>query len=246
MQELTILRPLRSSKISQGWGENKACTTDNGRIISARGGVCPNGTEPYYLLLNMKGHNGIDYPCIVGEAIVHGASFDGWMKTEVDMAGGKGVDVISDEPVFLPTEYVPASVKPELKRIEQNGRYGYAVHIKMRYWHLSTPLGWDGKKVKHGQIIGLGGNTGASSAPHLHFGMKICDKNGESLEPWNGYNGAQDPTPFLDNTIFAADSVEYLGLGAPQPTPEERKIMNNQLSIARKIFLALRELVYKL
>lgn len=37
------------------------------------------------------------------------------------------------------------------------------------YLHLSRPLVKKGDKVKAGQIVGLSGNTGKSTGPHLHF-----------------------------------------------------------------------------
>jgi len=41
------------------------------------------------------------------------------------------------------------------------------------YGHLSKTLTAAGKKVKKGEIIGLSGNTGRTSGPHLHWGVKI-------------------------------------------------------------------------
>ena len=44
------------------------------------------------------------------------------------------------------------------------------------YGHLSTTSAELGEKVKKGQKIGLSGNTGLSTGPHLHFGMKWKDE----------------------------------------------------------------------
>lgn len=44
------------------------------------------------------------------------------------------------------------------------------------YGHLSTTSAELGQKVKKGQKIGFSGNTGLSSGPHLHFGMKWKDE----------------------------------------------------------------------
>lgn len=41
------------------------------------------------------------------------------------------------------------------------------------YGHLSKTLVEAGKSVERGEIIGLSGNTGRSSGPHLHWGVKI-------------------------------------------------------------------------
>lgn len=41
------------------------------------------------------------------------------------------------------------------------------------YGHLSKTLVKAGESVKRGQLIGLSGNTGRSSGPHLHWGTKV-------------------------------------------------------------------------
>ncbi len=45
--------------------------------------------------------------------------------------------------------------------------HGYS--YKTRYAHMSKILVKQGQKVKRGQVIGLVGNTGLSTAPHLHY-----------------------------------------------------------------------------
>jgi murein DD-endopeptidase MepM/ murein hydrolase activator NlpD len=41
------------------------------------------------------------------------------------------------------------------------------------YGHLSKPLVEAGQSVEKGQVIGLSGNTGRTSGPHLHWGVKV-------------------------------------------------------------------------
>jgi murein DD-endopeptidase MepM/ murein hydrolase activator NlpD len=41
------------------------------------------------------------------------------------------------------------------------------------YGHLSKTLVKQGDVVERGQLIGLSGNTGRTSGPHLHWGMKV-------------------------------------------------------------------------
>jgi murein DD-endopeptidase MepM/ murein hydrolase activator NlpD len=41
------------------------------------------------------------------------------------------------------------------------------------YGHLSKPLAKTGSIVERGEVIGLSGNSGRSSGPHLHWGEKI-------------------------------------------------------------------------
>ena len=48
------------------------------------------------------------------------------------------------------------------------------------YGHLSRVLVVRGDAVMEGQVIGLSGNTGRSTAPHLHFEVR---RNGSSVDP---------------------------------------------------------------
>jgi hypothetical protein len=48
------------------------------------------------------------------------------------------------------------------------------------YGHMSRILVKEGDKVVEGQTIGLSGNTGFSTGPHLHFGLK---ENGHFIDP---------------------------------------------------------------
>ena len=67
-----------------------------------------------------------------------------------------------------------------------NHGFGY----KTRYAHLSKFLVKEGQKIKRGDVIGLVGNTGLSTGPHLHYEVR---KNGQAIDPINFY--FEDLTP---------------------------------------------------
>ncbi len=79
-------------------------------------------------------------------------------------------------------------------RIEKvvNSRRGYGKHViidhgfgyETLYAHMSKINVRRGQKVKRGDVIGLVGNTGISSAPHLHYEVI---KDGKKINPANFY-----------------------------------------------------------
>jgi murein DD-endopeptidase MepM/ murein hydrolase activator NlpD len=74
-------------------------------------------------------------------------------------------------------------------RVAQAGfdsEYGFFVRLRhpdgyeTMYGHLSRLLVTAGEAVDAGQVIGLSGSTGRSTAPHLHFEVFV---DGESIDP---------------------------------------------------------------
>jgi hypothetical protein len=49
------------------------------------------------------------------------------------------------------------------------------------YGHMSKVSVTEGQQINAGDLIGLSGNSGNSTGPHLHFGLK--DTNGEFVDP---------------------------------------------------------------
>jgi hypothetical protein len=122
------------------------------------------GEDPdFYKKFGYAGHNGIDYGVPNG--------------TPVKAAAAGTVALVSFE----------------------NGGYGNYVKLShldgskpysTYYAHLASATVSAGQKVTTATVIGYSNNTGASTGPHLHFGLKI---EGQNL----AYKGYLDPMPYL-------------------------------------------------
>lgn len=84
--------------------------------------------------------------------------------------------------------------------IERNGKgYGNSVTIRhgfgyeTLYGHLSKILVREGQKVKRGDVIGLVGNSGLSTAPHLHYEVM---KNEIKINPVNFFYNDLTPEQY--------------------------------------------------
>ncbi len=184
---LQIFRPVQTDHLTQHFGDNQACAKrlPNGapmrpyQIVNKVNGVCPPGTEDFYKLIGMKGHNGQDQAAWHGEPGYHCALFSGWMQTAHDQDGGLNVMVVSNEPLVECFEGCPK---------------GTTHYILMIYAHGEKCVGWDKKAINPGDNIMLCDNTGDSSGDHCHFAPKWCDEDGKQIHTDNGYSGAFDPT----------------------------------------------------
>lgn len=90
-------------------------------------------------------------------------------------------------------------------RVKQYEKRGYGYYLVLRhpngletvYGHLSQFLVEEGDNVEAGQPIALGGNTGRSTGPHLHFECRIVGK-------------AIDPADIVDFDNFCTFDDSYL------------------------------------
>lgn len=79
-----------------------------------------------------------------------------------------------------------------VKKVAEGQGYGKLVIIdhgfgyETRYGHMSEFKVSEGDKVKRGQVIGLIGNTGLSTGPHVHYEIR---KDGETVDPINYFYG---------------------------------------------------------
>lgn len=76
---------------------------------------------------------------------------------------------------------------------------GWGLYVKLEhgwgqslYAHLLEQNVAQGTQVQAGQVVAFSGNSGISSGPHLHFGLRVAPYN--RADGWGGYT---DPTPYL-------------------------------------------------
>lgn len=103
-----------------------------------------------YGIRHRRNHNGIDIALSVGDTIC--SAFDGKVRFSKSTDTGYGTLIIVRH---------------------DNG-------IETYHGHLSQRLVEEGDRVVAGQPIGLGGNSGRSTGPHLHFECRYC---GQSFDP---------------------------------------------------------------
>lgn len=145
----------------------------------ATGGALPlpGGGNGGYADLGLKGHNGWDLSTGPnGKKVFAVAS--GRVEKFVDSGYGVNARLL-----------VPTSADVELECV-----YGHLQEV--------TKTG----EVQAGEQIGLSDNTGISTGPHLHFGvrLRVRGPNGSSqvLDYHNGYFGYVDPHKFFPLGVF--------------------------------------------
>lgn len=87
--------------------------------------------------------------------------------------------------------------------VGDQGSSGYGKYVRVKtsttevvLGHLSKVLVTDGAFVHAGDKIAYSGNSGFSTASHLHFGLRFLEA-GEIIDYSNGYFGYVDPSPYL-------------------------------------------------
>jgi murein DD-endopeptidase MepM/ murein hydrolase activator NlpD len=119
-----------------------------------------------------------------------------------------GVDMLAPE--GTPVHAADTGTVAVLESIGESGGYGnflclqHRPHLATCYAHLSAVAAGMhiGASVKRGDVIGLVGSTGSSSAPHLHFEVR--------RGPAECQGCAVDPAPFLDGEVPQAVVPEML------------------------------------
>ena len=127
----------------------------------------------------------------------------------------KGIDfVISDDVVCASGDGVIRSVNLDANK-DSAGRYVTIKHADgaiTKYFHLESTNWRVGQQVKQGEKIGIMGNTGIGSGPHLHFELWVNDNH-------------VDPSSYLG--IYSKIGTV---MAIPKPIPKWETILDDKLS----------------
>jgi hypothetical protein len=144
-----------------------------------QGWACPleeNKITSNFGMRSYRWHYGTDLKCNVGDPIR--AAFDGIVRITQYDGGGYGNYILIRH---------------------SNG-------LETLYGHLSATQVKVGQLVKAGEVIGLGGNTGRSTGPHLHYEVRY---QGNPLNPLEMYDFENNLLKF-DTLNVTAESFAYL------------------------------------
>lgn len=130
--------------------------------------------------------------CSVTQLFAENPSSYSWL----DMVGHNGIDLSGG------FRSVVHAIAFGVVMLGQDAGYGKYVRIEGEslitvYAHLDEHRIAHGVYAQAGQVIGTQGNTGNSSATHLHIDIR---KKSDMAE--NGFKGRVDPFPYLDRSRF--------------------------------------------
>lgn len=163
-QELVIPPQDLSDKAIKAADDRKKASTELARSGGSTKRIIPTAKAGGYGLAVPIRHNGISRGLIGGH-------------TGIDYRANVGTSVVSakDGTVVIASES------------GWNGGYGRYVVIThgdgmiTYYAHLSDVRVNPGQRVSQGEVVGLSGNTGRSTGPHLHFELRV---NGVARNPF--------------------------------------------------------------
>ena len=135
-----------------------------------------------YQRFGLSGHNGLDFACPPGTPVRAAAA--GLCARRGDDPHGYGL--------FILLEHTAA------------GGLRYAT----LYAHLQAAAVAPGQTAQAGEVVGLSGNSGFSSGPHLHFELRL---DGKAVDP-APFFAAQPPGP-------APQAGAEQGISSPPDTP---------------------------
>jgi murein DD-endopeptidase MepM/ murein hydrolase activator NlpD len=175
-------------------------------IPPARVGQPFGANPPDYARFGLAGHDGQDFPTPIGTPVL--AAHDGFISASNSSNSAYGL--------YL-------AVAWEEDGVIYENIYGH--FSQLNYPDFPDNVFNKQYPVKAGDVIGLSGNTGNSTGPHLHFGLRMYDLQGQLLNRDNGFLGCVDPMPYLKKENMPQISTQAKGaerrIVLQAATPEE-------------------------
>lgn len=94
--------------------------------------------------------------------------------------------------------------------------------VEFWYCHLSQPIAEPGQTVKQGQVVGLTGDTGNTSGPHLHFEVRVDGVPTDPADFLFNHPGTPGPSPSWAQAYRQEPPPGRTIIGWP-PTKEEKE-----------------------
>ena len=112
-------------------------------------------------------------------------------------------------PIYATGDGIVTNVKFELFGYGNQVVIDHGFGYKTRYAHMKTIGVVEGMKVKRGECIGLSGNSGRSSGPHLHYEVIYKDRY---VNPANYYDLTITPEEYATMVQNTADASQKITL----------------------------------
>lgn len=124
------------------------------------------------------------------------------MHTGIDFAANIGTPIYATADGIV--DHTNVSFSGYGKMVEIDHGFGY----RTRYAHMHGFAVYKGQHVKRGELIGYVGNTGLSTAPHLHYEVFI---NGIHVDPVHYFFNDLNPAEY--EKVIELASIENQSLG---------------------------------
>ncbi len=123
----------------------------------------------------------------------------------------KGVDFAMDpgNPVYATGDGVVESISFEFFGYGNSIVIDHGFGYRTRYAHLKSIALVEGMSVKRGECIGLSGNSGKSTGPHLHYEVLYKDR---PVNPYNYYDLSIAPEEYSTMVQGVADASHRVTL----------------------------------
>lgn len=148
-------------------------------------------------------HHRTDFPAYWSSSLRQYLDYDGHNGYDYDLSYQPVYAAAAGKVLFAALEYSDAPDHGYGNMVMIDHRNGYV----SLYGHFSKVVVKVGQKVKRGQKIGISGNTGHSTGPHLHF---TVFHNCTPTDPYGWSGAGQDPL-----VSYQGENSTYLWLRAP-------------------------------